>query len=304
MNTMATPHMSIELSPTLDQLADSIMRLPRELRDMVWAYTVQQEEPVNITKSIAQFNVANTTILAELREAAYTHNTLVVTFSNPAHIQDDTTPAIWGAHPEYKRHIQTLIVEVTEPPTYPTDLLAREGEYPRSESSLRKQWNELLYLPRLESLTINMQKLSATRFGWPVFTPILLQLRSSLPKLHITFNISFDDLLKPRWDDEAWDLAGSTVPLNADEYDPMGFVDITELFDSPSEGDKEYVEEHCRERKEVVGRDAMRGLVYEYAQDRRELAMHYVVKEPELLRVMIQEHYEISKRAGVEGNVV
>jgi hypothetical protein len=301
MSTMAALYSN--LSPTLDQLNDRIMQLPRELRDMIWKYTVAQDGPINITKSTLQFNVADTTILAELREAAYTHNTLVVTFPTTFRTQGVIAPPTWGAYPEYKHHIRTLVVEEMEPWTPPriiTNLLPWEREQARRTSPLRQQWLDLLDLPHLESLTINMQKHFNTSFGWHIYTPILLHLRSSLPNLHFTFNISFDDLLKPLWDSETWDLAGSTVPLNESEYDPMGYVDITELFQQPSKEDREYVAQHCQGRREVAGRDAMRGLVYENKQDRRMLAMHYVVKEPELLRVMVDEHYEVYRRVAEE----
>jgi hypothetical protein len=259
---------------------------------MIWAYTVQQDEPINITDSGIHFSASNTTILAELREATYTHNTLVVTFiSNP---WPNYLLSIWGMHLEHTRHIKSLIVESQEGPAYPTDLLTWERECASSPISLRKQWNQLLSLPRLESLTINMQKSSTRtgRFSWNVFTPIFYQLRSSIPKLRLTFNISFDTILRNRW--ENGDIVFD------EEYHPMGYVDITELFERPSQEDRQYVEQHYQGRRDVAGRDAMRGSLLCDQEDRRALATHKLLKDPELTRVMIEEHYEIFKRVEME----
>jgi hypothetical protein len=286
---MTCQQLMIVDSPRLDQLTGRILQLPRELRDMIWAYTVQQDEPINITNTTINLNASNTTILAELREAAYTHNTLIVTF--PDSRQGNSLSSIWGAYPEYKRHIQSLIAEVRELPGYPKDLLTWERENACSLTSLRKYWNQLLSLPRLESLTINMQKSSTRQFSWPVFAPVLCRLRSSLSKLHLTFNISYDNLLKNRW--EMGDIVFD------EEYDPMGYVDITELFKPPSQEDKQYVEQHYRGRRESIERDATGSLLLD-TEDRRALATQRLLKEPELKRVMIEEHYEIFKRVEME----
>jgi hypothetical protein len=288
---MARQQLVIVTLPTLDQLTGRILQLlPRELRDMIWAYTVQQDEPINIANCIVQLKTSNTTVLAELREAAYTHNTLIITFPDPR--QGNSLSSIWGAHPEYRRHIQSLVVEVRELSGCPTDLLTWERENASSLTLLRKYWNGLLSLPRLESLTINMQKISTKSFGWPLFTPILYQLRSSLPKLHLTFNISYDNLLRNRW--ENGDIVFD------EEYNPMGYVDITALFERPSQEDKQYVEQHYQGRRDVVGRDAINGSLLCDQEDRRALATQRLLKDPELTRVKIEEHYEIFKRVEME----
>jgi hypothetical protein len=60
------------------------------------------------------------------------------------------------------------------------------------------------------------------------------------------------------------------------------------------------VEEHLAGDKSTYGRDIMRGLLDETAAMRRELAPHYVVKDPELLRVRIMEHYEVYSKMKTE----
>jgi hypothetical protein len=146
-----------------------------------------------------------------------------------------------------------------------------------------------------------MQKTSARRFSWPVFTPSFIYLRSSLPNLGLTFNISFDALLKPCWDDDKVGLGWQSIPLDESEYDAMGFVDVPELFEVPSEADRAYVAQHCEERRrEVVWRDMLRGLLYESKEHGRKLAICYVFKELELLRVMAEEHYTTFERVRTE----
>ena len=149
---------------------------------------------------------------------------------------------------------------------------------------------ELLDLPRLESLTINMQKHSCDQFFWANFSPIIYQLRSNLPKLQITFNVSFDKVLKHSWDSPEWTSNGQ----NPKDYEPMGYVDVSELIEKPSQADVAYVDSHhVVKTTETKGRDAIRGLLAESHANRRHLGPYYVVKEPNLLRVLMQEHWEV-----------
>jgi hypothetical protein len=252
---------------------------------MIWTYSVKQDAPINITKGIVQLNASNTTVLAELREAAYASNTLVVTFPVS---DDDTAENTWGTHPEYKYHIRDLVVEVVE--TWSCDqgdMMTFQHERSISQRRLRSEWAELSGLPRLENLTINMQKTSTTQFAWPIFAPILIQIRKSKPNLHITFNISFDAILARSWNEEIW------ADPSGDAYHPMGFVDVTELVAPPTEEDRMYVREHGLSSKNMYTRDVVQGLLSETTANRRMLAVHYVVKEPQLLRVLMEEHYEI-----------
>jgi hypothetical protein len=163
---------------------------------------------------------------------------------------------------------------------------------------MRVQWLSLLDLPRLESLTIEMQKTLFSGFVWADFTPILFHLRHTLPKLNLTFKLSFDALLKAKWEVlSLLDPVNGGWTLQTDPYLPMGYADATELIEAPSEQDRAYVREHIEEGSTDVGtRDACRGLLDETPESRRALAVHYVVKEPELLRCLMEEHWGIWKR--------
>ncbi|KAF1943071.1 hypothetical protein EJ02DRAFT_421682 [Clathrospora elynae] len=135
----------IAIIETLNLLTPHLLQLPRELRDMIYA-------------------------------------NLRVTFSNPVHIRRGTAPSIWSAHPEHKKLIRHLTVEVLEDRVSHNDLLTMERNHAVSRPELRKEWAELLELTRLKHLTINMQKYPSTNFSWAVFSPYFIQLRNNLPK--------------------------------------------------------------------------------------------------------------------------
>jgi hypothetical protein len=279
----------------LDQFTPHILQLPRELRDLIWAYTVKQDSPIAITENVLPVDIADTTIREELQEAAYIYNTLIVTLSDPDTIMDSTAaPNIWGIHPQCKRHIRKLIFEVMENAMYDDHaaLLTREHERAVSQSWTRKQWANLLELPRLENLTINMQKPATTQFAWTVFSPILIQLRKSKPNVCITFNISFDNILERAWNDEIWDVGDDTGDA---EYQPMGFVDMSELVELPTHEDRAYVEEYGFDIRNMSTRLVVQGLLTQSTADKRRLAIHYVVREPQVLKVLMEKHYEVYK---------
>ncbi|CAO2654751.1 Nn.00g114840.m01.CDS01 [Neocucurbitaria sp. VM-36] len=283
--------------PTSDTLGHHFLSLPRELRDLIYPYIVTKDDPIYLAATDTQLNIRNATISAELLEAVYTHNTFVVSFSHSVHSQDENASAsIWGDQPQYKKYIRNIIVEASEVKLEETELPQLERECTVTRPEVRKEWLELLELPRLERLTINMQKGSSKKFCWANFSPVLYQLRSTLPKLQITFNISFDNLLEFHWYDPVWQSANNPVAIY---YHPMSFVDVSELIERPSEDDKQYVELFLTKRNETTSRDAVAGLLALSPEDKRTLGRHYVVKEPALLRVLMEDHWEVYK--GVNG---
>jgi hypothetical protein len=293
--------------PNLDQFTLHIQQLPRELRDLIWAYTVKQDGPVAITESVIPIDIADIGIRDELEEAACIYNTLIVTLPHPDTILDDTTrPTIWGTRPQCKRHIRKLIIEVVEATLYDSHprvlmrkdhphLLTREHERTVSRSWSRKQWADLLEMPRLETLTINMQKPANTDITWTVFSPILIQLRKSKPNVCITFNISYDNMLERIWNMGAWADVGD------EDYEPMGFADVSELVGLPTHEDRAYMGDNGFDISEISyssirsmpNRLVIQGLLPQSAPDRRRLAPHYLVREPQVLKVLIGEHYEV-----------
>ena len=287
--------MTQRTSSTTDTLGYHFFRLPRELRDLIYSYVVRRDTPTHLKNAILQQKISRLSITTELLEAEYTYNTFVVTFSNPNRSRISVAAhSIWGAQPEYKRFIRNLIVEATETRLVETELLSLERECSVARPEIRKEWAELLDLPRLSSLTINMQKYYPSQFTWANFSPIIYQLRSKIPKLKITFNISFDVVLWRAWSSTTWDPRWSTPD---DDYGTMGYVDVSDLIEAPSEEDRIHVEQYCAEKKiETKGRDAVVGLLGEFPASKRTLAPYYVVKEPSLLRVLMEEHWEIYKK--------
>jgi hypothetical protein len=77
----------------------------------------------------------------------------------------------------------------------------------------------------------------------------------------------------------------------------MGFVDMSNLIAEPTDGDRRYVEEHLPLTRDLGERDCVNSLLYEFPSSRRVLAPFYMVKDTPLLAVLMQEHYEIYKRA-------
>jgi hypothetical protein len=270
--------------PAPYRLGQLIVLLPRELRDHVFFYIVSD---------------ASDSIAAEWIEAAFTHRVCRVTFQDSTSTSTAIGDQIWGACSEYKHFIRCLIVDAPEATLYSDEgLVGVEWECTRRESEVRAEWNQLLALTRLESLTVRLQKKVSHSLSWANFSPIVYQLRERNPKLCVEMYISFDDVLRPHWLD--WqpfqrnsDRWTTTIP---EPYLPMGYADVSELFQPPTAEDRVYVEKHLSGVREIRYRDIVRGLLDETPTSRRQLAQHYLVKEPSLLRVLMAEHYELYKR--------
>ncbi|KAF3003570.1 hypothetical protein E8E13_006425 [Curvularia kusanoi] len=281
------------------------LKLPRELRDLIYAEIFTNCSPP-ISLHNVQVEPAGLALLAEdkedlelkpeILEALYTYSEFTIPFSDPK--GSENTCSVGGsAHPQYEEHIRkaTVIAEEVDLRNA-TTLEDLETACLTDSNYTRAQWESLLSLSRLEQLTIQLQKTVPDHLFWADFSPIIIQLRRNLPKVNIRFMVSFDTLLERVWCDPIWENytePGNVVGL---PYEPMGFVDVSELIEPPTEGDFAYVEEHLSHDKSTYGRDIVRGLLDETAPLRRGLALHYVVKDPELLRVRIAEHYEVYKR--------
>ncbi|KAH7398257.1 hypothetical protein BKA66DRAFT_452721 [Pyrenochaeta sp. MPI-SDFR-AT-0127] len=286
--------MAIAPSSSPDLLGYHFLRLPRELRDLIYPYFVIEDAPIHLSRTTWPLEITNSVISTEYLEATYTYNTFIVTFTDPIRIRNAIPPcSVWGLHPQCKQYIRRLVVQATEARLHETKILELEHECTVTRPEVRKEWTELLDLPRLESLTINMQKYSATHFAWANFSPILYELREQLPRLTIAFNISYDVLLETSWYDTPWPFADD---MTGNEYEEMGYVSIDELIAPPSEEDKNYVEMYVTREVGTKGRDAMAGMQGESSADRRILGPHYVVKEPALLRVLMNEHWQLYQR--------
>jgi hypothetical protein len=285
------------------RLGQLFSALPRELRDHIFFYIVSDDPnpPIFITNSIIQLPWDNTSIAEEWLEAIYTHRPCCITFPDPNNIASARSEYVWGAYPEYKDFIRHLIVDAPEASLYSDEeLVGIEWECTRRFAEVRQDWHSLFALTKLESLTIRLQKNNLHSFSWANFSPIVYELRERKPNLRVEMYISFDTILERDWDtwqpiqtiQDGWD---NDVVIS-EPYLPMGYADVTELIQPPTAEDHVYVEWHLSGVREVGYRNIVRGLLDETPANRRQLAKHYLVKEPALLRVLMEEHYEVYKR--------
>lgn len=298
--------MALETGAETRAFRERFLRLPRELRNQVYADVYRNSPPVPMESietspaSTALLTAESNTdvdLTAELLEAFYTHSTFSVTFSDLHDIKTAAArPVCWGPYPQYLRHIRELIVCAQET-TVGNNFVIEEFEKKRLylEPKGRAEWERLFHLPRLERLTVKLQKREHLFFCCADFSPVLVHLRESLPKLQVAFSISFDTLLERYWYDPIWENNTQPGFVQEKPYAPMGFVDMTELIGPPTEEDYAYVQEYLPREREIFGRDILRGLLDETPAQRRALALHYVAKEPALLRVRMMAHYEVYK---------
>lgn len=277
---------------TPDIFGHHFLRLPRELRDLIYA-EVERGFPIDITDTDIHVAVEHPVIQAEWLEAIVKHSIFNIDLSDTQELQNRTVQrSIWGTSGSlYEAFMRQLVVNATEASLPQTSLEEIEHECTTVTPWHRQEWNELLRLTQLEELTINLQKSQRKTFAWANFSPILIQLRAQLPKLRITLNVSFDTILE-----EAWDLDIVTLYPDGGPYQPMGYVDMSNLIAEPTDDDRRYVEEHLSDTKDLGKRDCVNSLLYEFPNSRRVLAPFYMVKDTPLLAVLMQEHYEIYKR--------
>jgi hypothetical protein len=269
---------------------------------------VQDDSPLDITDINSQVPFDNSPLSAEWLEAIYTHRTIRVTFSTPEALRDGlVSDSPWGPDPQHLHLIRHLLIRAPEARIFSPTLSGLEHECTVAKPEARQEWAVLLNLPRLESLTIELQKSITNAFAWANFSPIIYHLRSQTPKLRkIKLFISFDEILKSKWDVVSiLDPVRGGWVLQSEPYLPMGWVDVSELIAPPTDEDRAYVKEHVKGGgvEDVGNRDVVRGLLDETPESRRVLAPFYVVKEPSLLRVLMEEHYEVFKRVRGEREV-
>lgn len=169
------------------------------------------------------------------------------------------------------------------------------------DCSSRKKWTNLLDFPRLKDLTVYMQKRGDGSLNTLNFAPLLYVLRHKKPDVKITFNLSFDKMLERLWSDTASLFPDQTFQgddISPDEpYQPMGWVDISDLVAPPTQADIDHVHTHLPDYVNtwrMPGKRSIReGLLDQTPAGRRALAKHYAVHEPELLRCQMQNHYKL-----------
>jgi len=307
----------------MHEYAAKLLLLPRELRDMIYPHIVREATPIILASSpdsliperdrvkqatsglhpIACAESSHPIIAAEALEAYWQCNVFALDL-HPTCMIENTW--IHGGAP--KSQIRHLVVFVEEEPSAifstqsssygSADHLAL-FERTHWDVPKRQKWNELLAFPKLESLTINMVKVLNTNFDWLFPGPILMELRSQNPSIQISFNISFDEILEEAWNQPGWapaivpyGVAASSIP---DRYQPMGYIDVSDVFLPATPEDKQYVAEYLPGKRMPTGRHVTRGLLSEPPAQRRLLGHLYFIKEPALLKVLMEEHWMMYK---------
>ncbi|KAF2467605.1 uncharacterized protein BDR25DRAFT_305393 [Lindgomyces ingoldianus] len=279
----------------LDALQAQLLRLPRELRDIIYRYAFFSSSPIYFSRPVHPLFVSSPythpTIGEEALEAFYSCNTFVV--GSPR--SNDQ----WGKYLSYNPLIRHLVIHVEEELNEPaistiSDVQEYESRRLSGADPVRRNWEKLLEFPKLATLTINLEKIRDNSFSFRTFAPIIYTLRAQHPKLVLKFCVSFDTILQSAWDDPYWSHPNWAVNgINEESFNEAGPIDVTELIAPPSEDDKKYVEEFLPNRRMPMGRSVKRGLLDCNVSEKKALAKHYVVKEPALLRVLMEEHYKI-----------
>ncbi|KAF2268774.1 hypothetical protein CC78DRAFT_529752 [Lojkania enalia] len=293
--------MSLTVPKNLQSFSSLFLRLPRELRDLVYPDVVNQSSPIPLSNPephpITNPLLSNATVATEALEAFYANNTFIVPIPSTF-----GAPPTWTAHP-HLQFIRRVIATADEAfNIHDGNCLQRLSETMAPTEILHQYsyWTSLLSLTSLQSLTIHMEKRANLSLKSVEFAPTLYILRSRSPPPDIQFCISFDVRLKELWDYPFWDdfyTESNPMPVSlARDYEPAGWIDMSELFGPATEEDRKYVEEYLPDRVMPEGRNVQTGLLDCSPDERRALAKHYVVSEPELLRVMMEEHYEFWKK--------
>lgn len=286
--------------PEPDSRAEHVLfQLPREIRDEIYVYALDMPPYVELAVPALQYIPPilqqHPAILTESLETFYQINAFIVRDPDASlsYIFPDST----REHIDPKDHIHRLIINCSESLWFsktvetPEDFEAVHRTHPD-----RLRWETLYELPRLQELTINMDKQRDMSLFTHDFGPIVYDLRETKPGFKFKFNLSFDPVLRACWDDPIWQTGNDA---EHEDYQPMGHVDMTDLMELPTEEDWSYVDEYLnsywRSRSMPQNRSIEQGLLDQFPPQRRSLAKYYAVKEPSLLRCLMAEHYKIFK---------
>ncbi|KAK7188015.1 hypothetical protein PSPO01_05709 [Paraphaeosphaeria sporulosa] len=278
--------------------ADLLYKLPRELRDKVYVDVLNADCPVGLTEDllphIPPILRGNPDLLPEALEMLTKTQTFTWDFDDPR-----IYPLVWTrecVQPYDVRHLDITCSEYME--HFGLDGL-EEHENMYRDSVPRVLWERLMQFPRLQNLTIYMQKnMEPKALNTLDFGPVLYNLRAKLSKINIKFFLSFDEMLLGLWNgpmESDDDLSADVSP-----YQPMGFVNMSDLIAPPNAEDVAYVQEYLPEYMNTGrmphSRRISTGLIDESPASRRALAQHYAVTEPALLRCLMRDHFEIYRK--------
>lgn len=271
---------------------DLLLSLPRELRDDIYAdalwlpYLVELAQPT-LLQWIPPVLQGHPILLAESLEALYKINTVTT------NLADDFFAGSTSVFAQAKAHIRTLVVHCDETSSVVQTTLEAHEELMRTHVD-RLRWEQLYEMPHLQELRIYMKKTRDATLDTHDFGPVLYELRARRPGFKITFHLTFDTILKSYWDSPIW-----TVGETSHQYEWMGYVNMSDLIEPPTDEDREYVDKYMYEYWEdkvmPPNRSIKIGLLDESPVHRRTLARNYAVKEPALLRLHTAEHYKVYK---------
>jgi hypothetical protein len=252
------------LPPNLTNLclgvdAQYFFRLPREIRDVVYAYLLLEDEPITSASrphSIINQYHGQPLIATEAAEFFYNSNTITVHL-DPRFKQLTFCP--WGSGINPSEHVKKLVVYAKEGIYHIQK--AESGSFEkRLPKEAREMWDSLYSFPKLEYLEVRIMKeqhycttvdrplahncLEARDF-WPVLCQLRRQnrelrqhmeaacrlnpeLRLTVPKeLKIKVMLSVDDMFEAAWNEPAWRTR------HPDQYEKSGYMDITSLIMRP-----------------------------------------------------------------------
>lgn len=202
---------------------------------------------------------------------------------------------IWGVHFEYKKYIQHLIVvaeEIEVPDLNPHD---SEICFTKDRPRIRTQWKELLDLPCLQNLTVQWEKTSLRKFTWADFAPVIRQLRSTRPKLHLTFNMSYESLILKNHG-----LRSSLVSYSCFKKMSSSTLsaNITELFDPPTEEDGVFARDDVEKERQTPVYAILGTLVNRNLNESglRSTLRNFLIGHPAYRRVELDEHWKVYQK--------
>jgi hypothetical protein len=290
---------------------DLILRLPRELRDSIYRYAIEginDAHPIalkysQIHDAVRPILMKYPSIYSEALEVFYSVNTFILTLPLDAKL----IAQAWDFHPLAKACLRHLVIECDESrnPRCSFDTY----EQSRLAAHWRRRWDRLFDIPTLQSLEIRLQKSHEDNLCTLDFGPVVYHLRALRPSIKISLSVSFDTVLEKAWNDPRWydprtrgnalgvfpggNIVAGVPPEPEDAYRPMGFIDASHLIEPPGEEQRSYVAQYLPEHKMPPPRPIGQGLLDHTPEGRRVLATHYISREPDLLRVEMQEHYEV-----------
>ncbi|KAF2121153.1 hypothetical protein BDV96DRAFT_205091 [Lophiotrema nucula] len=185
LQTFSTPTMS---SSTPD-IYRHLLRLPRELRDLIYPDIVKQGDPIRLgyaePHAITNPFHSNSMVAAEALEAFYKCNSFIISF-------DDDPKARPVARQHWKYHpffpvIRHLIIEATESVINPEQANLEHFESLYWDSLARKNWTSLLSLDHLQTLEVRLEKRNDRNVSTFDFGPVLRELehRASPPDIRV-----------------------------------------------------------------------------------------------------------------------